>query len=157
MSEKLKGLLLQEEELQFTRFNADVAWQLGCDFAARAEADHLSITVDITHGDHQLFHLSRPGTSADNDEWVKRKTRLVYRFGHSSLYMGELLRSKGKKLEEAYLISESEYAPHGGCFPIVIRGSGMIGTVTVSGLTQEDDHQVVVDVLRDYLKRENLS
>jgi uncharacterized protein (UPF0303 family) len=155
MSEKLKGLLLQEEELQFTRFNADVAWQLGCEFAARAKTDNLPITVEITQGDHQLFHFSRPGTSADNDEWVKRKMRLVYRFGHSSLYMGELLRNKGKTLEEAYLISESQYAPHGGGFPIVIRGSGIIGTVTVSGLTQEDDHQMVVDVLRDYLKRES--
>ena len=57
MNEKMKGLLLQEEELQFNRFNADVAWQLGCDFAARAKTDNLSITVDITHGDHQLFHL----------------------------------------------------------------------------------------------------
>lgn len=157
MNEKLNGLLLQEEELQFTRFNADVAWQIGCDFAARAKADNLSITVDITQGEHQLFHLSRPGTSADNDEWVKRKMRIVYRFGHSSLYMGELLRSKGKRLEEAYLIPEAQYAPHGGSFPIVIRGSGMVGTVTVSGLTQEDDHQVVVDILRDYLKRENSS
>lgn len=157
MNEKMKGLLLQEEELQFNRFNADVAWQLGCDFAERAKADNLSITVDITHGDHQLFHLGRPGTSADNDEWVKRKTRLVYRFGHSSLYMGELLRSKGKRIEEAYLISESQYAPHGGGFPIVLKGSGVIGVVTVSGLTQEDDHQLVVDVLRDYLKRESSS
>jgi uncharacterized protein (UPF0303 family) len=155
MNEKMKGLLLQEEELQFTRFNEDIAWQLGCAFAERARADNLPITVDITRGEHQLFHLSRPGTSVDNDEWVKRKARIVYRFGHSSLYLGELLRSKGKSVEQAYLISESQYAPHGGGFPIVIRASGIIGTVTVSGLTQEDDHQLVVDVLRDYLKRES--
>lgn len=155
MNEKLKKLLLEEEELQFAKFNADVAWQLGSDLVARAKKDDLPITVDITLGSHQLFHFGRPGTSADNDEWVKRKTRLVYRFGHSSLYMGELLRSKGKQLEEAYMISEREYAAHGGCFPITIRGSGMIGTITVSGLAQEDDHQVVVDTLREYLKQEN--
>ncbi len=155
MNEKLKKLLLEEGELQFTKFNADVAWQLGSDLAARAKMEDLSITIDITQGDHQLFHFSRPGTSADNDEWVKRKVRIVYRFGHSSLYMGELLRSKGKSLEDAYMISEKEYAAHGGCFPIVIRGSGVIGTITVSGLPQEDDHQVVVDTLRNYLKQEN--
>jgi uncharacterized protein (UPF0303 family) len=155
MNDKLNGLLLEEEELQFTKFNSEVAWQIGSELAARAKSDNLPITVDITQGTHQLFHFSRPGTSADNDEWVKRKTRLVYRLGHSSLYVGELLRSKGKRLEEAYLISESEYAPHGGCFPIRIKGSGLIGTITVSGLTQEDDHKVVVDTLREYLKREN--
>jgi uncharacterized protein (UPF0303 family) len=155
MNEKMKTLLLEEEELQFARFNSDVAWQLGCDLAARAKSEDLSITIDITQGDHQLFHFSRPGTSADNDEWIKRKVRIVYRFGHSSLYMGELLRSKGKRLEDAYMISEKEYAAHGGCFPIVIRGSGIIGTITVSGLPQEEDHKVVVDTLRNYLKQEN--
>lgn len=155
MNDKLKMLLLEEKELQFTRFNADVAWQLGSDLIARAKSDNLSITVDITQGNHQLFHFSRPGTSADNDEWVKRKVRLVYRFGHSSLYIGELLRSKGKSLGEAYMIQESQYAPHGGCFPILIKDSGMVGTITVSGLAQEVDHQLVVDALRHYLKQEN--
>jgi uncharacterized protein (UPF0303 family) len=107
------------------------------------------------HGTHQLFHFSCQGTSADNDEWVKRKVRLVYRFGHSSFYMGQLLKSKGKRIEEAYLVSESEYAPHGGCFPIIIKGSGIIGAITVSGLPQEEDHKLVVEAIRNYLKRES--
>ncbi|MFN8412696.1 MAG: heme-degrading domain-containing protein [Anaerolineales bacterium] len=154
MDDKLKSLLLEEEELQFTMFNAEVAWQIGSELVTRAKSDNLPITVDITQGTHQLFHASRPGTSADNDEWVKRKVRLVYRFGHSSFYIGQLLKSKGKKIEEAYLISETEYAPHGGCFPVIIKGSGIIGTITVSGLAQEMDHQLVVDVVRNYLKRE---
>jgi uncharacterized protein (UPF0303 family) len=154
VDENLKRLLLEEEELQFTKFNPDVAWQLGSELVARAKADNLPITIDITQGEHQLFHASRPGTSPDNDEWVKRKVRLVYRFGHSSFYMGELLRSKGKRLEEAYLLPEADYAPHGGCFPVLIKGSGLMGTITVSGLAQEDDHQLVIDVVRNYLKRE---
>ena len=154
MDDKLKKLLLEEEELQFTKFNADIAWQICADLVARAQSDSLPITIDIMQGTHQLFHFSCLGTSADNDEWVKRKVRLVYRFGHSSFYMGQLLKSKGKHIEEAYLIAESEYAPHGGCFPIIIKGTGIVGTITVSGLAQEDDHQLVVDTIRNYLKRE---
>ena len=155
MNDDLKRLLTEEEDLQFAKFNADVAWQIGNDLIEKARSDNLPIAVDITQGTHQLFHASRPGTSADNDEWVKRKVRLVYRFGHSSFYMGQLLKSKGKRIEEAYLLSESEFAPHGGCFPVIIQGSGMIGTITVSGLAQEDDHQMVVDAIRNYLKRES--
>jgi uncharacterized protein (UPF0303 family) len=119
----------------------------------RAVAEKLSITIDITRGEHQVFHASRPGTSADNDEWVKRKTRLVYRFGHSSFYMGQLLKSKGKSLEQAFLIPESVYGPHGGCFPIIVKGTGLVGTITVSGLAQEDDHKLVTEAIRDYLKK----
>lgn len=150
----LKQLLDEEQELQFTRFNENSAWQLGRQIVERATREKLSVTIDITRGDHQLFHASLSGTSADNDEWVKRKTRLVYRFGHSSFYMGQLLKSKGKSIEEAYLLSESDYAPHGGCFPIIIKDTGMVGTITVSGLPQEEDHKLVVQSIRDYLAKE---
>ena len=68
--------------------------------------------------------------------------------------MGQLLKSKGKSIEEAYLISESLYAPHGGCFPVIVKDTGMIGTITVSGLSQEEDHKLVVRVMRDFLELE---
>ncbi len=154
MEEILKQLIKEEEELQFIKFNEDTAWQIGSNLVTQAITDRLPITIDITRGDHQVFHASRPGTSADNDEWVKRKVRLVYRFGHSSFYIGQLLKSKGKRLEEAYLISESLYAPNGGCFPILLKGTGVIGTITVSGLAQEEDHEVVIRAIREYLKNQ---
>jgi len=152
MDEILQQLLLEEEELQFTNFNEETAWEIGSNLVKHGIIGRLPITIDITRGDHQIFHASRPGTSVDNDEWIKRKVRLVYRFGHSSFYIGQLLKSKGKRLEDAYLISESLYAPHGGCFPIVVKGTGVIGTITVSGLAQEDDHHLVVQAIREYLK-----
>ena len=152
MDEILEQLLQEEQELQFASFNEDTAWEVGSALIDWAARENLPVTVDITRGDHQLFHASRPGTSADNDEWVKRKARLVSRFGHSSFYMGQLLKSQRKSLEDSYLISESTFAPHGGCFPIIIKGTGMIGTITVSGLPQEEDHRLVVNTIREYLR-----
>ncbi len=154
MEKNLKSLLQEEQELQFSSFNEETAWQIGNQLVERAMQENLPITIDITRGEQQLFHASRPGTSADNDEWVKRKVRLVYRFAHSSFYMGQFLKSLGKPIEEVFLVPESEYAPHGGCFPIIIKGTGMVGTITVSGLAQEDDHRLVVETIREYLARE---
>ena len=154
MEDKLKTLLQQEQELQFTRFNETTAWQIGTQMVERAMRENLPITIDITRGQHQLFHASMPGTALDNDEWVKRKVRLVNRFGHSSFYMGQILKSKGKRIEESYLIPESEYAAHGGCFPIIVKGTGMVGTITVSGLPQEEDHKLVVQSIRAFLAKE---
>jgi len=151
MDEILKRLLREEEDLQFTSFNEDTAWQIGSMFVNDAINNNLPITIDITRGVQQLFHASRPGASADNDEWIKRKVRLVTRLGHSSYYMGQFLKSCGKSIEEMYLLPESEFAPHGGCFPIIIKDSGVIGTISVSGLAQEDDHKLVVQVIREYL------
>lgn len=154
MDNPLEQLLQEERELQFESFDEAAAWKLGCRLVERAVKENLPVTIDITRGDHQLFHASLKGTSADNDEWIKRKVRLVYRFGHSSFYMGQLLKSKGKSIEEAYLVSEKDYAPHGGCFPVIVKGTGMVGTITVSGLPQEADHQLVVQAIREFLTQE---
>jgi uncharacterized protein (UPF0303 family) len=56
-------------------------------------------------------------------------------------------------MEEKYLISSLEFAAHGGAFPIRIKGTGVVGTITVSGLAQEDDHALVVRVLRAWLNQ----
>jgi uncharacterized protein (UPF0303 family) len=154
MDDILKQLLQEEQELQFAKFNEDIAWELGSQLLDLARSRDLPVTVDITRGTHQLFHAALRGTSADNDEWVKRKVRTVYRFGHSSFYIGQLLKSKGKSIEQSYLVSESEYAPHGGCFPIIIKDTGIVGTITVSGLPQEEDHKLVVEAIRNYLAEE---
>jgi uncharacterized protein (UPF0303 family) len=152
MNKILERLLLEEQQLQFSSFNEDTAWQIGSWLVEHAIQNELPITIDIRRGEQQLFHASRPGTNADNDEWVKRKVRLVYRFGHSSFYMGQFLKSEGKTIEEKFLLPESEYAPHGGCFPIILKESGMVGAITVSGLAQADDHKVVVAAISHYLE-----
>lgn len=152
MTERLNRLLQQEEDLQFTQFNEDTAWELGNQLVEYAIAEDLPITIDISRSNgHQLFHASRPGTAVDNDEWIKRKVRLVNRVGHSSFYIGQLLKSEGKTITESLLLPESVYAPHGGCFPIIVKETGMVGTLTVSGLPQEDDHKVAVHAIRTYL------
>ncbi len=155
MEEVLSQLLQQEQELQFTHFNEETAWKLGSLLVDLARQQGLGVTIDITRGEQQLFHASMAGTSADNDDWVRRKTRLVQRFGHSSFYIGNLLKAKGRSLEEAYFIPESQYAAHGGCFPIIVKGSGMLGTVTVSGLPQAEDHRLVTQAIRDFLAKES--
>jgi uncharacterized protein (UPF0303 family) len=39
----------------------------------------------------------------------------------------------------------------GGGFPIRVKGAGMIGCLTISGLHERDDHAVAVDALCDEL------
>jgi len=141
-------LLAQEEELQFTSFTNDDAWALGNLLVAGARERGLAVTVDISRGEQRLFHFALPGTAADNDEWIERKNRVVRRFGHSSYFMGV---SEGEAFASNYLLDEREYAAHGGAFPVRVRDVGVVGTVTVSGLPQEQDHRFVVAVLRDFL------
>ena len=52
------------------------------------------------------------------------------------------------------MISSSEYAAHGGEFPLIIQDVGVVGTITVSGLPQEEDHELVVTTLKKFLLEE---
>jgi uncharacterized protein (UPF0303 family) len=148
----LAELLDQERRLTFPRFDNDTAIDLGLAVVSEARAKSLPVTVDVTRAGQQIFHMALPGTVADNDHWVARKVALVMRFGHSSFYMGRKAAAKGIPFHETYLVDPTEFAPHGGCFPIIVEGTGLVGTVTVSGLPQEDDHKLVVAVLERFLK-----
>ena len=154
MENLLKELEAQEQQLQFERFSNEDAVQLGLRLYETAKEKNLPVTIDITRNGHQLFHLSMPGTSPDNDQWVARKIKLVNRMGMSSFRVGTMLRSLGMTLEERFELSHYEYAAHGGCFPVILKGTGPIGTVTISGLAQEDDHAMVVNAIRAYLGKE---
>jgi uncharacterized protein (UPF0303 family) len=141
----------QERTLQFVRFTNDDAWALGSAFVAAARAGDLAVVIDISRAGQQLFHAALPGTSPDNDTWIERKGRVVTRFGHSSLYLGQQCRDAGTTFEERFGLPLAEYAAHGGGFPVIVRDVGVVGVIAVSGLPQLLDHQLIVDVLRDYL------
>jgi uncharacterized protein (UPF0303 family) len=151
MDPELAELLAQEEELQFDTLTNTTAWELGCALVDAAQRDRLGVTIDIRRGDQQLFHAALPGTTPNNDVWIENKNRVVRRFGHSSLYVGTKHRLDGTTLAERERVDPTLHADHGGAFPVIVRDVGPVGTVTVSGLPQADDHRLVVDVLRAFL------
>ncbi len=149
--ESIKELEKQEEELWFTDFTSTTALELGLKFIEKAKTEGLVVTIDITRNGHQLFHYALEGTGPDNDQWIIRKNRVVNRFNKSSLLVGASLQNSGKTLEEAWFISSFDYAANGGAFPIRIKNVGVVGTITISGLTEEEDHAFVVAVIKEYL------
>jgi uncharacterized protein (UPF0303 family) len=50
-------------------------------------------------------------------------------------------------VEDNAWFDQTRYAAHGGSFPIYVRGTGPVATVTVSGLPQKADHDLVVEAL----------
>ncbi|MFB9905666.1 heme-degrading domain-containing protein [Allokutzneria oryzae] len=144
-------LLEQEARLRFAAFDNDIAWALGVRLAEAARAEQLPVAISLRRNGQRLFHAALDGTSADNDAWLDRKCRVVDRFAHSSLYVGELARSKGSTFEETFRLDPDRYAAHGGAFPVAVTGVGVIGTVAVSGLPQVDDHRFVIANLEAFL------
>jgi uncharacterized protein (UPF0303 family) len=63
------------------------------------------------------------------------------------------MEEKKTNLVERYGLPVADYASHGGSFPIRVLGAGVIGSVTVSGLPQREDHQLAVEALCSLLGR----
>jgi uncharacterized protein (UPF0303 family) len=152
-SSLIASLAAQEEQLVFTRFDNTDAWQLGAAMVAAATERSLPITIDIRRHGHQLFHAALPGTTAENDSWIERKVNVVNRFGAASYLVGRRLAANGTELDEALGVEPRLFAAHGGAFPIRIADVGVIGTVTVSGLPQADDHAFVTEMIAAFLRR----
>jgi uncharacterized protein (UPF0303 family) len=147
LTEDLAIIARQEATLQFSRFNEDTAWHLGARLRQMAVSRNLTLVVDVRRFGHPLFYCALPGTSPDNPVWAMRKANTVARFHRSSYYMCLELQMKGTTLADRFGLTLNEFAAHGGSFPISLAGTGVIGSVTVSGLPQREDHQFVVEAL----------
>jgi len=147
VTDDLAMIARQEAVLQFARFNEESAWQLGLRLRQFAVARKLTLVVDVRRFGQPLFYCALAGSSPDNAAGAQRKANTVARFHRSSYYMGLEQHLKGTTLAERFALPLSEFAAHGGSFPIALAGTGVVGSVTVSGLPQREDHQLVVEAL----------
>jgi len=144
-------LVQQEEALRFQSFSEADAWALGSLMRAAAEERKLPLVIDIRIGTRPLFYTALPGTTPENPDWVRRKVNTVYRFQKSSYRVGREYRLKGNAFDASRGLTLMDYAPQGGGFPIHIRGTGVVGVVTVSGVPEREDHGFVVEMLCRFL------
>jgi uncharacterized protein (UPF0303 family) len=147
----LAELAAEEQELQLTSFTNDDAWDLGCALVTAARRAGAPVAVEITRNRHRLFSAALTGATPDNASWIERKSRVVHRFGHSSLLVRQASIERGTTFEAEFGLDPQRYAAHGGAFPVLVRGAGPIGVVVVSGLPRLDDHRMVVTALREHL------
>ena len=143
-------IIQQEKKLVFPAFSEADAFKIGSALKARADAENVPIVIDISLWDRKLFYFARPGSTSDNEDWVRRKFNLARRLHKSSYRAGRELAAAGLTLRDRNL-AEADYAPHGGAFPIRLSNAGAIGAVTISGLPQRDDHNWVAAAIAAHL------
>jgi uncharacterized protein (UPF0303 family) len=145
-------LKIQEEKIRFSRFNEDDAWALGSAMRAKAVQQKHPFVIDIRVSGRRLFYTALVGTAPENQDWVERKINVVNRQHKSSYRVGRELALSGKALDESQGVLPINYATHGGSYPINIQNVGVVGTITVSGIPQRQDHNFVVECICEFLK-----
>jgi uncharacterized protein (UPF0303 family) len=153
VEQEIERVARQEDRLRFRNFDANTAWTVGTRLRAVAESRGLTVAIDIQVNGHALFFTAMPGTTPDNIDWIRRKRNVVLHFHRSSYAIGLQLRQQQTTLTERIGVNARDYAAHGGCFPVRLHGTGCIGTITVSGLPQRDDHELIIEVLAELLEQ----
>jgi uncharacterized protein (UPF0303 family) len=154
IADDLSILEQQEHILRFTTFNPETAWELGCILRNLLMETRTGGTIEIELADHRLFACATPTSNPGQADWIRRKRNVVHRFGRSSYAIGRILEGNNETLQSRHFLSAADYAAHGGGFPILLEGTGPVGSVVVSGLPQRDDHNLVVSALAKILDKD---
>jgi uncharacterized protein (UPF0303 family) len=145
----------QELALELPQLDEDIAWQLGTALREAALRRDAAVVIDIRRGERILFFHAMRGTSPANADWARRKRNAVEMMHQSSYALGLEQERDAKSILEKMGLPLRDFSCHGGCFPIRVSGAGFVGTVTVSGMPQREDHALVVEVLAQHLGKDH--
>lgn len=149
LTEQIATIKKQEATLVFTSFSHADAWRLGGVIMDLATSRGLGIAWDVSRGDQVVAHGATEGSNAGNDLWIARKIRAAKLLNSSTLRLRLEAQLSGRN--PADWLEPLQYAIAGGCFPIRVAGGAIVGTATVSGLPDTEDHALVVEAIEAFL------
>jgi len=150
--ELLKKCEREEQRLVFDRFSREDAFRLGCLLYENSKKYPAPCCFEITVNGLVVFRYFPQGTIPDSELWLMRKRNSVNLMHMSSLHFMAWLEARQESLEGRKLDTD-QYAAGGGGFPIILKGTGVIGSICVSGMPDHmTDHQLLVDCIAEFLK-----
>ena len=154
MSQQTSTWLLEEESL-LTLNTLDLmgALEIGEITKTFGLDRKLPIAVEVRLGNWLIYHASLPGSKAENQGWIDRKSRVVMLKHHSTLYERVSAEERGVDWHKENNLLDETHAIHGGGLPLITKDQGFVGVLLISGLPQVDDHLLGVEVLTEYLAR----
>lgn len=148
MSKRIAELEEEERNLQFDTFDNTTAYLLGTRIARIAHERGLSVGIDIQRPGLTLFRATFPEVTPDQEAWIQRKAATVLRMEAS----GALVEARLDGFDPASIgWLDHRYAITAGAFPIRVKGVGVVAVATASGLSSQEDHDLIVEGIRAHL------
>jgi len=160
--------LTEEGSFRFMSFSASDAVTLGLSLRKRFRATSrhskgkgLVISIQTIAG-HTLFactvgdlgHVSGVGdVSMDSWSCIEGMVNVVKRTGHSSFYVEKGMSAMGKTPKQMGI--QGDFRVNGGAFPIWLESAPCcpIAVVACYSGSSQDDHNLVVTTVRDFLNK----
>ncbi len=148
MSITNESLLALEQELTFSSFSRADAFRLGELINEESANYPAPIATEIVINGLVVYRYFQDGALPDSELWLERKRNAVELMHMGSLRFGCWLEENGETLESRKLNAD-DFAPGGGGMPILLKGTGVIGSVCVSGEPDHlDDHSIVTAAMK---------
>lgn len=150
------GQLLEEESsLILPTLELSDALEIGEITRFKGIERKLPIAIEVRLGDWIIYHVSLPGSTAENDWWMSRKARTVMLKQHSTMYERVSAQERGVDWHKENNLLDETHAIHGGGLPLITKNEGFVGVLLISGLPQVEDHLLGVEVLTEFLARKS--
>ena len=144
--ELIEILYKQDEMLRFDTVSEAMLCEIGEKIAASAKAVCILIRINGL----EIYSRILPGAARNNRKWAERKGNMAEFSGKSSMLAALENRAKGRSVSDLGLDS-SGYVLEGGAFPVKLRSGLVIGSIAVSGMPSECDHQSICDAAASVL------
>ncbi len=143
----------EEQNYLFDTFNATIAYELGTYLSKKAIELKLPIIVDISTPKQTLYHFAAFGSTTNNENFIRRKRNTVMLFCHSTRWVDAKVKSDVPAMHTKYGTNDADFSILQGGFPILVKDMGFVGSFCVSGLTEKEDHGLIIEALDNYFHR----
>lgn len=129
-------------------FTNRTALDMGMRIIELAKSRNQVIAVEISRLNHTVFCYVDEGLPADKHNWLRRKANVARYFEESSLTVRHTLERRQMSLQNPFGLDEKDYIAKGGSIPVFTHAAGLVATITVSGLRDYEDHDLILDALK---------
>ncbi|WP_278554597.1 heme-degrading domain-containing protein [Elizabethkingia bruuniana] len=134
--------------IELESFSNRIAFDMGVKIIDLAISRNQHIAVEICRLNQTVFLYVDDTLPVDKHNWLRRKANIARQFEESSLSVKNDLKEGSMGLEKTFGLDGKDFLAKGGAIPIFVKNAGMIAVVTVSGLHDEEDHNIIIEALK---------
>ena len=136
------------KKIELDSFSNRMALEMGLAIIDLAKSRNQHIAVEICRLNQTVFIYVDDNLPVDKHNWLRRKANVAKQFEESSLSVKNDLKEGGMSIENTFGLDDKDFLAKGGSVPVFVKNAGLIATITVSGLHDEEDHKIIIDALK---------
>ena len=136
------------KKIEVDNFSNRIALEMGLKILDLAKSRNQHIAVEICRLNHTVFIYIDDSLPADKHNWLRRKANIAKLLEESSLSVKNDMKEGNLTLDKTFGLDEKDFLVRGGSIPIFVKNAGMMATITVSGLPDVEDHNIIIDALK---------